>query len=281
MADAALNRSRLIQSRMERRRSDAPTPLGTTGAILDLPDNVIPFNRSRASTSVGEPRALDNRQSVANNNLYFQNTQARQAIWNQTRAANRIQSNIALPATLSNLSPEEREDPAMKQVEREFRTGTANVIQRDRTNSLNRRSRLQTQKNLQEKRKDLENKVAKVRSLIKKAKYAKDVAWTTYEILSLAESEGAMAETVNTSGIFISIYRGLKTFLMPQAQFSKDPDAGQVFKGFLSFVEPTALIAKRPTAWIAGMHAIYGYFLLGVLFMIFIAIMRVLIIKFI
>lgn len=184
---------------------------------------------------------------------------------NKLETRERLQDFIRPPQATEELPESVRSSVEFQQAQQEFEEQSIAIIEADRAQASATRDRLRTLRQLAEQKRKLVEQAKKIKEAIEKVKKAKDVAWTAYGVGSLAETEGAAAETINVTGILIDIYRGMKTVLMPQAQVSDDPDAGQFFRGFLSFAEPTALRGKDITAWLAGMHAIYGYFLLFVI----------------
>lgn len=179
---------------------------------------------------------------------------------------------LQAPREYRELSREMREEPEMMAAYQEYRAEAASIVTQDRLTSSEFRERQMTIRRLSEASRKLSEQIQRVRAIVQKVKDGKDFAFTAYEIGSLAESEGAMAETVNVSGIFISLYRGIKTVIMPQAALSNDPDAGQFFKGFLSFAEPTVFQFRKVSGILGAAHGMYGYLLLFLLLAMFLGI---------
>lgn len=267
MAEAAIDYSRaarLRQSRIAAQRNAS----GISDGVVSLPDiRAKDASKVRESELYNIPRTP--KEVAANDNLRFQKEQENKAKWlrDKVNSQAKLRQFIAHPPNIDS-SEELRQDERFQEAQRAYQEESASIIARDRRLPSSQRNRLQTAQQLKQKAKQFEARAKQIKEAIDKLKKAKDVGWTTYEVGSLAETEGALLETVNVSGILTSIYRGVKTILFPSALTSDDPDAGQFFKGMLSFLEPTSLRVKDPTAWVAALHAVYGYFLLFIIFVL-------------
>lgn len=184
--------------------------------------------------------------------------QGRKAQLQRIKTANQqnLKNFISPPKAVAELPPDVTEHEDFLEAQEEFEQQSLASVQRFRTQQ---QSKLQTARQLTRTAKEFTEKAKKIKEVIKKTKEALDVAWTAGRSASTAEGEGAAAWTVSGTGVLAAMYSAGKAVIFPNAQLSDDPDAGQLLKGLLSFIEPPVTYARRITGWITGIHAIAGY----------------------
>lgn len=279
MAEAALRideaaaASQLRRSRVAARRQGGPRRKR---------GQVLPFRQTEGTPAPPTPRAYGSalvseeelyniprspEEEAANNLERLQKEQARKAQLQRIKAATQqnLKNFINPPKEISELAPDVTESDEFLEAQEEFEQQSLASLQRFRSQE---QSKIQTARQLARTAKEFTEKAKKIRDAIKKAKEALDAAWTAGRTASVAESEGMLAWLASGSGVLAAMYSAGKAVILPNAQVSNDPDAGQFFKGLLSFIEPPVTYARRITGWVTGIHAIVGYFFAFIILMV-------------
>lgn len=203
------------------------------------------FNEESLYSSVATPEEQSAKETANRSN------------WNSDRQRQlQHQRNTALPAEVSGLlksAPDVAEDSEVKGYVDNYRNSLGQLEDR-----ASQRGGIDPVRRVVDRQKDKLKK--ELVSKIKKSKIFQEgkkkvLAWVWRgigPIGSILEIEGLLVWTEFIFGLLVNGFQTLKTVVLPVVSEARpgDPDSGQIFKGFLSFAEPTSLDPKDLATWI-------------------------------